>query len=246
MQKLFRCLTFAAALIWLATPAAAGELTVQIADGRATIIARDVPLRQILAEWARVGQTRVVNGEKLAGGPITLELVDVLEKDALDILLRSAAGYVAAPRPDHGTGASRFDRVIILASSRPPAANPVAPPQPFNRPVFTQPQPPPELEPDIDEGEVVGEPGEPGPVPPPGIMPPGAQPVPPGPIPPGMDPNEMPQQPAPVTSPRPGLLPQPAAPVPGNPYTPPAGRGGQIRPGVMPGPGAGPVDPDPQ
>ena len=237
MQKLFRCLGLAVALAGVAWPAAAGELTIQIANGRATVVARDVPLRQILAEWARVGETRVVNAEKLAGGPITLELRDVPEKDALDILLRSAAGYVAAPRAEAGTGASLYDRVLILATSRPPAAAPAPPPQPFNRQVFTQPQPLPDVEDDDD-----GEPGDQGPVPPPGMVPPGM--MPPGaPFPPpsGADPNEMPQQPLPITAPRPGLLPQPVQPSPGNPYAPPTAPPGfgQGRPGA-------PVQPDPQ
>ena len=91
MRKLFRCFFFAAGTVALATTASAGELTVKIVDGKATVIAKDVPVRQILAEWARVGDTKMVNGERIPGGPISLELIDVPEKDALDILLRSAA-----------------------------------------------------------------------------------------------------------------------------------------------------------
>ena len=36
-------------------------------NGRVTLIADNVPLRQILPEWARVGQTKIVNGDKLSG-----------------------------------------------------------------------------------------------------------------------------------------------------------------------------------
>ena len=70
-------------------------------NGRVTIIADNVPLRQILQEWARVGQTKIVNADKLAGPAhnVTLQLIDAPERDALDILLRSASGYIAAPRP---------------------------------------------------------------------------------------------------------------------------------------------------
>ena len=222
MQKLFRCLLFAGAVAGVASVAAAGELTVKIANGRATVIARDVPVRQILAEWARVGNTKVVNAEKLMGQPISLELVDVPEKEALDILLRSAAGYMAAPRPASVVGASQFDRVIILATSRAPAAT-ASVPQPFNvnRPALTQmPQPPP---PDDDDGEPgdqgpVPPAGMQGPVPPPGMATPG-MPFPP----PGMNnPNALPVNPnqGPVTAPRPGILPQPQQQVPPNPYAP--------------------------
>ena len=231
MQMRFFPLTLALAIGSLTGTAAAGELTVQIANGRATVIAREVPLRQILAEWARVGNTRVVNGEKLMGGPITLELIDIPEKQALDILLRSAAGYMAAPRPEHLTGASQFDRVIILASSQPPAAAPAGPPQPFNnRPAMLQVprQPPPEEEDDDD-----GEPGDQGPMPPPGMMPPG------GPFPGGQQRvDHEGQEPAqPITSPRPGMLPQQPQPTPGRPFTP--GQPMQVPPGAA-APGVGP------
>jgi hypothetical protein len=240
MRKLFRCIFLAGATVGIASVAAAGELTVQIANGRATVIAKDVPVRQILAEWARVGNTRVVNGEKVMGGPITLELINVPEKEALDVLLRSAAGYMAAPRPATVAGASQFDRVIILATSRPPATTVTAPPAPFNRPMFGQvpPQPPP----DDDDGE----PRDQGPVPPPGMQNPGMQPFPgptPMPLNPNFPPNAQPNQ-APMTAPRPGMLPQPQPQMP-NPYAPPIGPGARPQPvpgrppgGIEGGPGS--------
>jgi hypothetical protein len=224
MQKLFRCL-FLAVAVGVASVAAAGELTVKIADGRATIIARDVPVRQILAEWARVGNTKVVNAEKLMGGPVSLELVDVPEKEALDIVLRSAAGYLAAPRPADVAGSSQFDRVIILATSRPPAVT-ASVPAPFSVQRPTLPQMPPQPPPDDD-----GDPPDQGPNgpngPPPGMQGPfpAGAPTPGMPFPPpGMqNPNanpNMPNQP-PVTAPRPGMLPQPQPQqMPPNPYAP--------------------------
>ena len=154
MQKSLRCFVLAALTVGLASTAAAGELTVKMSDGRVTVIAQDVPLRQILAEWARVGSTQMVGADKVVGGPISLQLIDVPEKEALDILLRTAAGYMTAPRPSAVPGASLYDRVIILATSRPPAGNPA--PQPFNanqnRPAFPPPMPaqPP---PDDDDGD---------------------------------------------------------------------------------------------
>jgi hypothetical protein len=51
-------------LVLAASTASAGELTLSIRDGRVTLVARDVPLRQILAEWARVGRTRIVNADR--------------------------------------------------------------------------------------------------------------------------------------------------------------------------------------
>ncbi len=122
MRKQLLCLVVSLAVLGPAAAASAGELSVKIANGRATIIAKDVPVRQILAEWARVGDTKLVNAERVMGGPVSLELIDVPEKEALDILLRTAAGYIAAPRPADLAGASQYDRVIILATSRAPAA----------------------------------------------------------------------------------------------------------------------------
>src|SRR5918995_3019312 len=86
------------AMLATAGTAAAGELTLQFNDGYVNLAAKDVPLRQILTEWERLGKTKVVNADKLPGGPVTLQLAAVPEKQALEVLLRSVAGYVAAPR----------------------------------------------------------------------------------------------------------------------------------------------------
>jgi hypothetical protein len=227
MHKLFRSLLIVTAVVGTASLATAGELVVRIADGRATVIARDVTVAQILSEWARVGDTRVVNGEKLFGGPVTLELVDMPEKQALDILLRSAAGYMTAPRPQPLAGASLYDRVVILATSQAPV-NPPPVPQPFNRQMLQQqqmiqqqqlmqqmvPQPPPGDYMVDDQGNPVGEPGQ---IPPPGMI----QPM-PYQVPFPMGPGQMPMPQQPVTSPTPGQLPQQPQPTPLMPYTPAA------------------------
>lgn len=102
------------------------SLQLTMKDGRVTILARDVPLRALLDEWSRVGQTLIVNADKLTGPRVTLQLVDTTERNALDILLRSAAGYIAAPRPGHRPGPSAYDRITILATSRPPAVTAAA------------------------------------------------------------------------------------------------------------------------
>jgi hypothetical protein len=244
MQKFIRGLLFAAITAGVASsPAFAGELTITMAEGRVTVIAQDVPLRQILAEWARVGNTKMVHAEKLTGGPLTLQLVDMPEKEALDILLRSAAGYLTAPRPTPVAGASLYDRVIILATSKPPASVVSPAPPPFARPAMPQPLPQPP--PDDD-----GDPGDQGPNAPPGaqgtpgVAPPGFPPF-PGPN-PGMPPGATPPNQGPMTSPRPGMLPQPQPqPNQPNPYAPigPNGRpipGPTGRGGGPPGPGGPP------
>lgn len=224
MRKLSRILIGAATLTVCAgvvSPAAAQGLKLTMANGRVTLIAQDVPLRQILAEWARIGDTRIVNGDKLFGPPLTLELVDYPEGRALDVLLREAAGYMAAPRPAGQAGASVYDRILILPTSKAPAVTAAAAtPPPFNRNLMQQPMPVP-----VDDQD---EPIDQGPVPPPGMVPQGS------PFPPGVNgPPGQPQQQPVMTAPRPGQMPQqpPQSTVP-NPYAPP---GTAQRPPNQPG-----------
>ena len=121
-----------AVLVAAATPplAGAGEFELTIQQGRVTLVAQDAPIQDILAEWARIGQTKIVNGERLAGSPLTLQLIDVPEEQALETLLRSASGYVVAPRATPIPGASRFDRIFILVSSGRPSTRAVRAPTP--------------------------------------------------------------------------------------------------------------------
>ena len=223
------------------------ELKLSIANGRATLIATDVPVGQILAEWARIGQTKVVNGERLVGPNLTLQLIDRPEREVLDVVLRTAAGYVAAPRSEAVTTLSVYDRILILPTSQAPAYSPPA--VATSTPTFQRPQMPvqmqvpmPEDDPDHPntpmpmpmpvQGGVQGAPGMPNPQ---GVGPQQMQPA------PGMP------QPQPQTLPRPGMLPPPPTGMPNpygpnpnpNPNTPPVGRpGGAVPPGTRP-PGGG-------
>ncbi|MEO6212998.1 MAG: hypothetical protein ABIP65_05160 [Vicinamibacterales bacterium] len=219
MKKLYSC-ALAVALVALSAPSAfagPGELKLSMARGLVTIVADQVPVSRILAEWARVGQTRIVNGDKLLT-TVSIQLVDWPERKALDLLLRSASGYMAAERQGAPDGASTLDRVMILPFSRGPANTipAAASPPPFNARPMPQPQP------DVDDDPVVQPPGAPQP----GTLPsfPGIpQPA-----------SGQPQQTtAPTTLPRPGMLPQPAGPQPvpfgtpaGTPPKPPGGGGG--------------------
>lgn len=143
-----------------ALPAAAQPqpLSIAIQDGRVSLQARNVTVRQILAEWSRVGGTRMVNVERVGGGPVTLEFTDLPEREALDILLRNVAGYVLGARQMPTASGSLIDRVLILASSSAPPPRPAGP-QTFNngpatrtpRPAFPQPQVMPE--PDFDPND---------------------------------------------------------------------------------------------
>jgi hypothetical protein len=137
-----KTLLFGFTAFLLAVSTASADVHVSMQNGRVTIIAKDATVRQILTEWARVGQTKIVNVERIPGGPMTLELRDVPEAQALDVLLRSLSGYIAAPRAAVAANLSQFDRIIVMptvASAR-PATN--APPPPvFNQsPQFNQQQ----------------------------------------------------------------------------------------------------------
>ena len=207
MLKIFRCAFVVAAFAVLAAPVSAGELRLTINNGLVTVIADDVPVSRILSEWARIGQTKIVNGEKLMI-PVSLELIDVPEKKALEIVLRSASGFMAAERKELVAGASTFDRIMILPFSQPPAYSPMpvtqSMPQPFvNRPVMATP--------DFEDATQPAGQQPPMPVttlPQPGMLP--------QPIMPGQQPQQQPQ----MTSPRPGFLPPPGPPKP------PGGGGG--------------------
>ena len=115
-------------VIWVlagATVDAADGLELSFDNGTVTLVASEVPVSDILSEWARIGSTRFVDAEDLAdGSPLTLQLTDVPEAEALELLLRAAAGYLAAPRAVRVDGASRFDRVLIMATSSGPPMTP--------------------------------------------------------------------------------------------------------------------------
>ncbi len=197
-------------------PAVAADLQLTIKDGRVTLVADNVPARQILEEWAAVGNATVVNADKLTGQPLTVRLEGVPEREALDVVLRSAAGYVAAPRRPGDDGASVFDRILVLAASK-------APPAPARS--MSAPAPAP-FAPSPVAGDVIYEPDAwPDD---PGAPPQQLQPF-PGPF-PGTVPQPQQEAPAqPQTSPRPGFLPAPPQPQqpmltlpPGYPGAPPA------------------------
>ena len=120
----------------LAASTSFADVQLTMADGRVTLIATDATVPQILAEWARVGGATIVNAEKILGGPVTLELRDVPEQLALDVVLRSVSGYVAARRATFASNLSRFDRIVVMATSVAPRAAVTAPP---TAPVAPQP-----------------------------------------------------------------------------------------------------------
>jgi len=124
---------FAACLLAAASGASAQSLDLQLRNGRVSVDARGVPVAQILERWAALSGATIEGAKTLADEPVTLQLADVPERDALEVVLRGVAGYVLAGRATPG-GASTVDRILILGSSSapatPPSAGPRTPPAP--------------------------------------------------------------------------------------------------------------------
>ena len=260
-----RTLTICLAL--LLAPAAvssAQSVKLEFDNGRVNLSAQNAPVRLILAEWTRLGGTRMVNGDRVTGPPLTLELTGVPERQALDIVLRGVAGYMIAAREVIAAGASRFDRVMILPTSAAPRpAPPTAAVATFPQPRVAQPPPPVAFPPDGDPDDVdfddpselpvgvgprgrVVTPGQP--MPAQGGVP-GAPPGVPVTIPPAggvVIRNGAP----PTFVPVPETTPQPARPAPAagpfNPFTtlPGSSRPGEIAPVPQQQPNRGPVPAD--
>ena len=123
-MRLRTAIACAVVLLGCVASAAAQTVTLQFNNGRVTLNAQNAAIRTILTEWARLGGTKMVNHERLGGAPVTLELTDMPEQQVLDVLLRTAAGYVVTAREGTGGGASMLGGVVILATSSAPRTPP--------------------------------------------------------------------------------------------------------------------------
>ena len=225
-----RLVVVGALLLWCAAPAAAQSLTLAFHDGRVDLKADNVPLRTILAEWSRVGGTTIVNAERVGGLPITVQLNDVPERSALEVLLRSVSGYMAGPRPTTAPGLSAIESILIIPTSSPappPTAAAVNRPALFGPP---QPQPGPQIDPNDPEENPATDiaPGQPQPGPRqrPGF---GFRVVPPNGVVIGPNGQPLPRQPDPEDQPPP---PDRPATTPSNPFGVAPGSG-SATPGVI-------------
>ena len=98
-------------------PASAQQLTLTFNEGRVSLDAAAVPVRTILSEWGRLGGTKVVGADRITGAPLTIRLENVPEAQALEVVLRNVAGYMAAPRRAESLGASAYDRILVMPTS---------------------------------------------------------------------------------------------------------------------------------
>lgn len=149
------------ALLGWTVPAAAQAIKIDFRDGRVSLSAQNAPLRAILAEWTRLGGTKIVNGERLAGPAVTLELTGVTERQAIEVLLRNTAGYIVGPRQTGSPAASTFASIVILPTStaaRQTASSFVQNPPRAARIQPREIEPEPEPEPDPEENPIVDSP----------------------------------------------------------------------------------------
>jgi len=162
-----RALVVVASLLAVAVPAQAQDgarkLDISFNDGKVTLVAHNVTLREILAEWARKGGSRITNADKLSGAPmLPVEFRNEPEAVVLRTLLRDAPGYGASMRIAPSASASVVEAVFILAtrsltsgsssgaSAAPPPASRLQfqePPQPQAAPRMIQGSPDDEIPP---------------------------------------------------------------------------------------------------
>ena len=158
-----RTLLITALSLFVAAPVGAQQLKVSFNEGLVSVDATAVPVRQILNEWAKQGGTKVVGVERMTGAPLTIKLIDVPEPRALEVILRNVAGYMAAPRAA-GTGASMYDRILVMATSAAPAPAAAIRPAPQNQNIAgTQRFVPPRQQPSNDDDQEEEDPNPPNP-----------------------------------------------------------------------------------
>jgi len=101
-----------------AVPARSRSLVVSCDEGRMTVVADSVALRTIIQEWARVGGVRLVNPQHVSLAPVSVDLRDLPEGEALEVLLRALPGYLLQERSMESGGSSVFEKLAVMA---PPA-----------------------------------------------------------------------------------------------------------------------------
>lgn len=196
------------------------KLDVSFNNGNVTILAENVTLREIMAEWGRKGGSRIVNAEKLGGATIPyIEFRDQPEVVVLRSLLRDVPGYGAAPRIAPAANASSLAAVFIVANRLVPVSGVSAPP-PAAQPIQQLIQQPtqPQAVPQPVAGSVDNE------IPPVRPVAGEAPPNTPGGTPNANNPNLRPGPGGTVTSTIPGVV-IPGAPTPTTPPAPVGGRG---------------------
>ena len=98
-------------------PSMAADIQLTFQSGRLSLTAIDATPQQILAEWARIGRTDIINADDAPDVPITLQIENMFEGPALDILLRSMGGYVTVLRVPAESSRSQYARIVVMATA---------------------------------------------------------------------------------------------------------------------------------
>ena len=160
-------------------PSTERKLDLTFNNGRVTLIAKGVTLQEILAEWARKGSCPFPGADKIVGGKLPpLQYENQPELVVLQSLTRSLSGASPLPRKVGNPGASMFEAVYILASSKPttnmpmmnsgnsmPIAAPLVPqgnPMDEIPPIITIPNPNAQPQPAAPNQPTMSQPSQPG------------------------------------------------------------------------------------
>jgi hypothetical protein len=148
-------LLFLPLLFVLALPTLLRADTVQLSlhDGRISIVADRATAAQILEAWGRQGDVTIVNVDSVPAVQLTLRLDEMPEEQALDVLLRSAGGYLARRRESPANG-SVFDRIVITPTASAAPGNAQAGPSAAATPAVFPPTLPPAAVPANGPGAV--------------------------------------------------------------------------------------------
>ena len=134
-----------AALLACATPLLAQQgrkLEISFNEGLVTLVAENVTLREILAEWARKGGSRIANGDKVTGAAVLpMEFHNQPEATVLLSMLRDLPGYATSMRIAPSASASVVEAVFIQATRSVTSGSSAGAPQPTGSPVFENPRP---------------------------------------------------------------------------------------------------------
>jgi len=109
------------------TASAERKLDLSFNNGKVTLVAKNVTLQEILAEWTRKGSCPFPGADKIVGGKLPpLQYENQPELTVLQSLLRTVSGYIPFPRKVGNPGASMFEAVQVLASSKPTSTIPMS------------------------------------------------------------------------------------------------------------------------
>jgi glycosyltransferase involved in cell wall biosynthesis len=120
VRRLATSLVMTASMAGASSAAAKGAgpgVRLTFSDGHVSVAAHGVTVQQILKEWERIGRTQVVHAEATPATLIDVELQNVTEEEALDVLLRSSVGFLAIASRTPGEMTSHFERILIVPSN---------------------------------------------------------------------------------------------------------------------------------